>query len=426
MALAQLAIAGAESVQTRALDTFDRLCAEEAVPREDIVALHRRLLWLNSVSAAVQQSTHPSLHPVISPTVQTLLRELKVDGQVLVSGADTLEAYELSTLGQDSFRELVHPKALAAVKTWPFLIFTIPRPPLDWALHYTLIVHEIGHAVFAARKIGDSLQLQVPSHLVNPLGALRPDSSRREVESLMLLAKQADDFAKIADDWIEELFADAFGLLMVGPAYVSAFCRVVGMSGRLDSATNTHPPAALRLHLMGRIVGPREYLKLLPPFAADAIRGWISESDQVHNVGPYRSRQGADGELQNLLPLLCKESERLHDQLVACAAEVLGERVHTVTAQNLDAERADRLARLSVPIVEQQRLPALDKPGQPLDVARVLAGHWIAYYKTAELKKTPESKPEADHTEIMSKYGDRLLGSLDAVEALRAWLEEQQ
>jgi hypothetical protein len=421
LSLAGLAMASAEAVKARAQALFARLEAGDEVPREDITALHRRLVSLNSVSSTVQQSTHPSLHPVLSPSVQSLLRDLKVEGQVLVSGADTLEAYELSTLRREEFEQLVETKALAAVKTWPFLVFTIPRPPLDWPLHYTLILHEIGHAVFAARNIGATLEIQMPPHLVNPLADVKEDSTEDTAKGVMMRVKQANDFSEMASSWIEELFADAFGVLLVGPAYVSAFCRVVAMSGRLDSATNTHPPPGLRIHLMARIVGaPRNYLTDLPDLAAGAIRGWFNEAEHVHENGSYKPKHGHDGDLRPLLPFLTKESERLHNELVKCAEAALGDRVHDVATQSLDIDRAGRLARLRVPIVERNLRPSLEGPGEPLDAARLLAGHWIAYYKAAE------ATPESEHLTMMSKYGDRLLGSLDAVEALRAWLSDDQ
>lgn len=428
ISLADLAIASGAAVESKAEGLIERLKAGDDVPRESIATLSKRLGWLNSIAATVQQSTHASLHPVISPTVHSLIKSLGVEGQVLVSGADSLAPYELNTLRQSVFEELVDPATLSRIKDWPFLVFSIPRSPLDWPLHYALIFHEIGHAVFASRHIADELEIHLPTHLQTAMSDLTGKSTD-EIGDVMRVSRLAADFTRVAASWVEELFADAFGMLAAGPIYASSFGRVVALDSRLDSATSTHPPAAFRLHFMSEIANERdeptpprarrEYLRGLPSNLADALRGLFDEAEHVHTRGNYHPRPGSE-EIRDLVLALCNEASRLHPQVLQKAEAVLRGRVHDASAQAADVHRAELLSTHSIPIIEADRVPSLTGPGKPLEAARIFAGHWIAYYLEANKGSGANA---TEHYQLMAEYGDRLLGSLDAMEALRAWVD---
>jgi hypothetical protein len=93
-----------------------------------------------------------------------------------------------------------------------------------------------------------------------------------------------DQAQKFRDDWIEELFADAVGVCLFGPAFVFAFIEVLVPLGPLERASS-HPPSATRLVSMKSLLedpvlgqaavvaGPsREVLDAAMGHAAEAMK----------------------------------------------------------------------------------------------------------------------------------------------------------
>jgi hypothetical protein len=76
--------------------------------------------------------------------------------------------------------------------------------------------------------------------------------------------------------------------------------------------------------------------------------------------------------------------------------------------------RADLIDRLNIPAVEAEPVPRLDATGTPLHAARVFASNATAFFAVPAAK--------LDRTDKMREHGERLLNSLDAAEAIRAWL----
>jgi hypothetical protein len=85
--------------------------------------------------------------------------------------------------------------------------------------------------------------------------------------------------------WLEEIFADAVGSLMIGPAYLRAMTtifrnpeepeRLVVVSASNDGTVDIHPPRHLRVHITGRFLHRQGF----SGEARELVRAWNSEQE---------------------------------------------------------------------------------------------------------------------------------------------------
>lgn len=341
----------------------------------------------------VVESASRSLHPVLSPTVTTLLRDLGIDGQVLVTGTRT-QVYELMTWPRELFLSHVPEDELRSIEL-PFLVFLVPRPPLDWPINYCLLFHEVGHAVFAKRNVISRLVLSFPPEL-----ALRaPDD-----ESFVRLGKLRTEYEKALRKWVEEVFADIFGLLSVGPAYLHCLANVLGADGTLQQCSKVHPSTAIRIAILGEIATSRELLETIPPLAKASIEWWLSEAQAQRREFSH----GSEPLLDEFALALGEAAVECVPVIIAEAEAILESRLYSVEDGSADLRRAQQIERWNMPAVEEE------VAGAPLGASRIFASNWAAYYLGGD-----ENAP--DWRGRMREYGERLLNSLDAAEAIRAW-----
>ena len=142
----------------------------------------------------------------------------------------------------------------------PTQIAPIFLPPgfFESLIFWPALAHEVGHDFFiSVRGLDQSLRRELSLDTEeNGTRALylRPDGSGLD----------AAELRRIFGGWLEEIFADVFGTLMCGPAYVKTMSMVFGAredarevlavgrdpgTGRYD----VHPPGHVRVHV-GRVV----------------------------------------------------------------------------------------------------------------------------------------------------------------------------
>ncbi len=405
LSLARVAVSCADHLNAEIATEFIRVSGGEAADYDTIRGFNVRALVLDDLEHHVEQSAHRLLHPVLSPAVTSLLNDYGVDGQVLVTGTRKLVSYELRTWRENYFVKLADAKVLRKAKL-PFLIFVVPKPPLDWAVHYCLLFHEIGHAVYEVKKdkaLKEKLQIEapfvVPSHEEDPLEYLK-----------MFRLKQK--WTAVIDRWQEEIFSDVFGLLSVGPAYFHSFCRVLGSDSALESCTSAHPPTYLRMAIMGEILQQRGLLEAVPPLISAALTDYIAAAAATTVFKQHEDDQSevVAGHTSALVSAL-RDSV---SPIIEAVETILGESVFTKVQAIADLERGRQIAELNIPAIEETPIPTLTGAGKPLSAARIFASNWAAYYLCQRLEG-------CDATHLMHQHGERLLNSLDAAEALRAW-----
>jgi len=110
-------------------------------------------------------------------------------------------------------------------------VVNIPSYDLFNPWKWILLLHELGHAAFEARK--DEYTRMFRSHILPLLRSLAPRGVEGRYDVL---------FEKY---WLEELVADLYGVSIGGPAFTSAF--IVEAFGWNPSVYTTHPPLDSRM-----------------------------------------------------------------------------------------------------------------------------------------------------------------------------------
>lgn len=389
LALAHLGIGIANKLAADAQSAID-------VARDNVQTLNTRAEVLVELIDVLDHSTLTSLHPILSPTVHTILSSLGVAGQVLVTGTREV-SYELWTLSLNRFEQLVSTADSNAIR-WPIYVFKVPHPPLDWPLQHALLYHEIGHALFHAR--GKSFKVSLPPGLDH--------TKAKDLLERMRIAGDAARFARSVQLWAEEIFADIVGILLVGPAYLLAFCHVLGGNFSIQNCSDTHPPTAFRIQILAESLKTHGLVpEALPPALREVWDGWLSETDASHTT--YRPANDNDDRFKRILPVLIESLTAASKPLLASVAAELGDKVCTPARLADDIERAKLMESTGIPPIEQGTVPSLEKAGIPMEAHRVFSISWLAHYMR-----------RADAGDEV-QAGQSLLEALDASEALRAW-----
>lgn len=383
--LARLCQVGTEQVRREIRSEFERVAQGGDADLEDVKARVELVASLQETIEVVKQSAHSSLHPGLSPTVEQLLNDFGVEGQVLVTARPYAMSYELEPLGEHVLGRFVSPDELSDVRL-PFLIVGVPRAPLDWPINLCLLFHEIGHAVFKDRSIGAELIL--------------PQSPQ-----------EAEGAVEVMRQWLEEIFSDAFGLLAVGPAYFHAFCRVLCIDSIPTDCTKSHPPLLVRMRVMSRLYLAHKMAAGVPSEAEATVSGWL---DLAESEGPPTWSDASLAFDDATVEFMANTVEGLTVDVAAKAIEVLGARIFSEATGSDDLRRAREIVGMRIAAIEYDDIPSLIEVGAPLPVARVFAINWAAHCIARQLGEVDDSK-------LMIEHGERLLHSLDAVAAISEW-----
>ncbi|MCG8407635.1 MAG: hypothetical protein MI923_20755 [Phycisphaerales bacterium] len=115
----------------------------------------------------------------------------------------------------------------------PVSMIAVPRTFIAHPWNFVAIAHEVGLSVYTDIELG--------WEMVNKL----------QTESLN--SGVSPQTAAVWSRWHEVVFADVFGTLKLGPAYVSGMIELLGANGQADVALDVNaslPPAYLRWHIM--------------------------------------------------------------------------------------------------------------------------------------------------------------------------------
>jgi hypothetical protein len=272
---------------------FERYRAQSSAPSD------LRLQWLQQVGAGLAQleNLFGRLSVPVAPTLTPLLAAFSRLLGKLVPGRPPIFRpvrdfnYELEEFHSSEFADLL----LAATNEhlWPVLFITLPTGLLDTPRAHVLVAHEIGHAVAAVHRekvvltelerakaqaegkpagapIAPLLSkpkpprsdvLQIAKERWTETGLPAPQTSSPQggkavtADGALLLevvAAVGADVDDILESWLEELFSDAIGTCLFGPAFFESMLEVLLTTGSLDRGTASHPPLAARLQCIGR------------------------------------------------------------------------------------------------------------------------------------------------------------------------------
>lgn len=358
-----------------------------------VIGLAKRAQLAEELHTILDHSTYQSLHPVLSPTVRNELSELGLSGSVLVSG--TREAsYELLRLTAQRFANLADAAELKKI-SWPIWIFRIPHRPLDWPLHHVLVYHELGHALYKRLPIPKPPELQ---------------ASRSEpLKERMLKAQKQLFYDECMASWMEEVFADSIGVLLAGPAYAIAFSRFLGTFFKLEAASKTHPPTALRIELINQLVRDKNFDSGLEQEGQDLLLAWDKDVATITN---YTT---GDLALRSMLTLVVRDLKKSRKAIISAASQAVQKRIFDAKWIPEDVERGRWMHELAVPAIETDMTGATRS--EPLSPSRSFSAGWMAFLHAVRTEP-PNRLPQATHS-----IAEVLLGSLEGSHALRSWRE---
>lgn len=424
---------------------FEALRANATAPVAD------RLRWLSAIGGHVPvvllllQELEGALAPRFTPLVAAFERLLEklVPGESVVVRPFRMLNYELGYYESWQFQEFQERHR------FPILFLKIPTGFLDTPRNHILVGHELGHAVATVhreqvvryeRERARAVDAGTPAPpepaplLPSPAienakvleiallrwaeGGMEPvplDGNglpvTDDVQFLSTVLEVAKDVREVVQDWAEELFADAVGTCLFGPAFVFAFVEVVVPLAPLDRASTDHPANATRLVSMKALLEDAELQQsaALPVALQELVASIMVQADAAlaSVPGPRTSRSEAA-----LLALANAVIRDLEPEIRAQAKErcrtllYTGERL----SRDLEAYR-ERFAVVGVP-------PIGDKT-DALSLATIFnVGQVVALQDLDRLQPVDDSRAEKEQ-----RVDDLLLKAIELAEFQLRWGE---
>jgi len=131
---------------------------------------------------------------------------------------------------------------------------------------WTLLLHEIGHAMFNAKI--DVFIMKFREKILPILRDLAPSSIRTQVAAYLKLWEQ---------EWLKEFISDLYGVTVGGPAYTYAFMIEVFESDPAEYASS-HPSLDSRIYLQSRYL---DEIKEIKEMVSEVEDIWYTHRDNI-------------------------------------------------------------------------------------------------------------------------------------------------
>jgi hypothetical protein len=386
--------------------------AYERYRAQTAVAPGQRLLWLQDVGAglAYLENLVGRLSVPIAPTLTPMLASFSRLLEALVPNRPPIFRpvrdfnYELEEFHSDQFLPLL--TSSFSWDQWPILFITLPTGILDSPRSHVLVAHEIGHAIAAVSrenfKVYEAACTQASADGTSPPAAPPaflplPSAPSADVlriaidrwteqgypapqitagaplttEGEMLVGLVATVGAELDEQteyWLEELFSDAVGACLFGPAFLVSFLEVLLTTGSMDRGSSTHPPLAARLHCIGKALRHAELgftSDSFPPNLRERFETAMVEADAVLLAPPLT--KGSEARFADVMKNLVLGRT---DEIVTTAVALVKKGNALYTAAQFKAD-IDKHLTLFVqtgvpPIAERTSLASVFNVGQVL------------------------------------------------------------
>jgi hypothetical protein len=256
------------------------------------------------------------------------------------------------------------------------LLVLYPRREAASVLLAPLLVHELGHPVWATNQLSTKLwsELEAARWTTTEFKAV-VDRSQRPTDTIKLAMWRR----------LEELFADALAMTCLGPSYLFAFVGwVTGMSMNEDK--RDHPATVTRLELLIRQMSMQGWTSSLAGIPATV--SWLTEMSEVEPVAGFEG-------------LALEAYRSAHEHVVSLSESIAGE--YRYSPQRFVAERqSDVLADL----LRHGILPAqLDHNGRHADPQAILLAGWLDSLRCDMPRAIPEALGPAqrEHQAFLDK-----------------------
>jgi hypothetical protein len=151
--------------------------------------------------------------------------------------------YEISRFLLSDYEGIRNPapslkRILAEQDEWPYLRITVPSRALGILPHFAIVAHEIGHIIHDNVAPVFDFSAEALTEF--------SDQVLKSLSIQTITAESKTFFSATTKAWLSELFADAVGICMLGPAFYFALCAFLETNAPEYFLNRTHPPAILR------------------------------------------------------------------------------------------------------------------------------------------------------------------------------------
>jgi hypothetical protein len=362
--------------------------------------------------------------PLVRP-FQRWFEQLNLPNTTLFR-ADQQPNYELSPTHRHLFDPIRDKSAsladaIAAIE-WPLLQVTVPSKALGLIPHFSIVAHEIGHAVFPKISWDLTAHNSAWSELIQRI-TQRLATPRASPSAISFTQKAFSN-------WFEEIVSDALAYLMTGPAFFFALCDFFQLSGSGHRISDTHPPPELRR----RLVFERTQLGAPPTFKSvihahtgedlvddfnSALLLRLPSVDQIFiDLSASLPDQEQAAVLAELIPFCVQIAGTIYQQV---EVYLLANAPTTIySPSRLDQDLEVHLAALleAIPPIE---FGADLNTKAPADFASILNVGWIVLLvKLRDLRVRPSGGGKFDSNRAESLHS-LLLKAVELSEARRLW-----
>ena len=197
------------------------------------------------------------------PTLRRYSKSILPGSEIIVSSKPELN-YSIQDIAAPLRNLFSGTEVESSCALLPDLLFVVTIPVVESGqiLIHGVLAHELGHAIYDRHGIAKSLlpMITVSEDMVKKLVPLMMNSQGKGAgapSELGLRRKVTEEVTERVNGWVKELCSDAIGIQLFGPALFFAATHLLTSFSRIDKATETHPPARLRLRLMLRMLKQR-------------------------------------------------------------------------------------------------------------------------------------------------------------------------
>lgn len=311
--------------------------------------------------------------------------------------------------------------AAVALVEWPIFRVTVPAKAFTLIPHLAIVAHEIGHAL-----------VEQISFTVDPLANEWPGFMQRLQGRLgggPISLQATEAFKRVFVSWYQEFAADAFMLVLTGPAgFFSLSDLLQLLDGGSGGYSSSHPSSFQRRQVLYRrleeSVGGMSFRSVFQQrtgvdLLVETNSPLITQPMNAEEIFVNAQRRGrsvedaaAMAELYSLMPTLAEATHAAARDVVSALSPD-----SIYTPERLDQDLATHLDALldAIPPIETgANLEAM----QPLDLAAILNVGWAVL-----LTRLDDLKVRAvDRTERLDKLHALLLKAIELAEARRAWM----
>jgi len=301
-------------------------------------------------------------------------------------------------------------------------VVTLPAVEREQVLLHGIVSHELGHPLSKQHQIPAKILRNLPPRedlIKQHVQKVSAQSSREPgitalpppLVELLIRSHVTTEVNERVARWLRELCSDAIGVRLFGPAYYFAFAHFFLSFAHLDRASRTHPPARLRLRLMGRVLAQKysfdrpeekEMEEFFRVFSAVT-------SKKVVCRDPYDQIAVDHLEDDAVLGLICKEAD-------ACLS--------TLKCYSQEDHRKDirELAPLLINLIPPGETGPLGKENG-VSIVSILNAGWFVYLCKFSVFTNNLHKSEREELLATDRLQRILLKALEITETRTKWQE---